>query len=65
MEKARRESENLAVNPLTSEGQTTILRNQGRIMALKEIFDSEKLVRTLERTIEHGNKINKDERRGG
>lgn len=57
VERARRESESMSVNPLTSDGQTTILRNQGRILALREFFETEKLALALEKVIENENKI--------
>lgn len=47
----------MSVNPLTSDGQTTILRNQGRILALREFFETEKLALALEKVIENENKI--------
>jgi len=48
---------NLAVNPLTPEGQARILRNQGQVSALLQFFEEEKLINALATIIEESNKV--------
>ena len=48
---------NLAVNPLTPEGQARILRNQGQVSALLQFFEEEKLINALAAIIEESNRV--------